>query len=308
MVGRSGWQRVVESARALGLSLLVHVLVALVLILGTRDWQSFQRSMPPIQVSLVDQAPLRTAQSAEREETLRQRREQAERERREREQAEQLAAERERREREEAERRENERQRRERELERQRAEQQERRRLEDIARRREAERQRLEQERLRAEQERERELAELRAQREQAQREREAEERRMQELAERRLAEDQARRAAEEAERLVLAAEQAASEARRATLREEYVSTIRALVTRNWTRPPTTRPGVVCRVRVVQIPGGEIIAAEIVRPCNADDATRRSIIAAVLRVGFLPYRDYESVFAREIDFDFIFNG
>jgi colicin import membrane protein len=65
---------------------------------------------------------------------------------------------------------------------------------------------------------------------------------------------------------------------------------------------------VACTVRVFQIPGGEIIAAEIVRPCNADDATRRSIIAAVNRVGELPYRGYESVFNREIEFVFRFDG
>jgi colicin import membrane protein len=65
---------------------------------------------------------------------------------------------------------------------------------------------------------------------------------------------------------------------------------------------------VECSVRVVQIPGGEIIDASIVSPCNADDATRRSITAAVMRVGNLPYRGYEDVFERQITFVFVYDG
>lgn len=82
--------------------------------------------------------------------------------------------------------------------------------------------------------------------------------------------------------------------------------TIQALVQRNWIRPPTTNPGVRCDVRVFQIPGGEIISADIASPCNADEATRRSIVAAVLRTGELPYRGYESVFDRQIIFTFVY--
>jgi len=153
-----------------------------------------------------------------------------------------------------------------------------------------------------------RELAELRAQREAAERERQEQERRLADIARQRQEQEAEQRARQEAERLRLAQEQAQADARRATLREEYMITIQTLVTRNWTRPPTTRPGVACTVRVFQIPGGEIIAAEIVSPCNADQATRRSIVAAVNRVGELPYRGYESVFSREIDFVFRFDG
>jgi colicin import membrane protein len=59
---------------------------------------------------------------------------------------------------------------------------------------------------------------------------------------------------------------------------------------------------------VVQIPGGEIIDASIVSPCNADAATRRSITAAVMRVGNLPYQGYEDVFERQITFVFRYEG
>jgi colicin import membrane protein len=61
-------------------------------------------------------------------------------------------------------------------------------------------------------------------------------------------------------------------------------------------------------VDVVQIPGGEVISASISRRCNADDVTRRSIIAAVEKAGNLPYRGFEDVFEREISFFFLYDG
>ena len=63
-------------------------------------------------------------------------------------------------------------------------------------------------------------------------------------------------------------------------------------------------------VRIVgsQIPGGEVISAAISGQCNGDEATRRSILAAVERGGALPYRGFEDAFQREIDFNFIYDG
>ena len=170
------------------------------------------------------------------------------------------------------------------------------------------EQQQIERERREAEQARLRELEELRQRRDNAQREREEQERRLAEISERREQDEQRQRAEAEAERLRLARQQAQASQRRATLRDEYVATIAELVTRNWIRPPTTRPGVRCSVRVVQIPGGEIIDQAIASPCNADPATRRSIIDAVERAAVLPYRGYEDVFEREINFEFVYNG
>jgi len=171
-----------------------------------------------------------------------------------------------------------------------------------------AEEQQIERERREAEQAWLRELEQLRQRREEAQRDREEQERRLAEIAERREQDEQRQRAEAEAERLRLAREQAQASEQRATLRDEYVATIAELVTRNWIRPPSTQPGVRCSVRVVQIPGGEIIDQAIASPCNADPATRRSIVAAVERAAVLPYRGYEDVFEREIIFEFVYNG
>ncbi|NEZ04607.1 cell envelope integrity protein TolA [Wenzhouxiangella sp. XN201] len=296
-------QAIKDGLTAFGLAIAVHLGFVLVLLFGTWDWQPFEHRPVPVRVTLVDQGPTMVEQPEAVEEAVdeaeRQREEELERQRQE--ELEQQRQE------EEAERQ------RQAELEQQRQEEAERRRLEEAeaARRREAERERLrqaEEERRQAEAERQRELEELRRQREAAQREREEQERRLQELAERRERQEEEQAAEEEAERLRLAQEEAAADARRATLGEEYTSTIRELVRRNWIRPPTTAPGVRCDIRVMQIPGGEIIDATVVSPCNADEATRRSITAAVLRVGTLPYRGYEDVFAREIVFTFVYDG
>jgi len=92
-----------------------------------------------------------------------------------------------------------------------------------------------------------------------------------------------------------------------ATKGEEYYSAIQSQVTSNWFRPPTARPGLRCRLKIVQIPGGQVISAAISGKCNADEATRRSLTAAVERAGSLPYRGFEDVFQREIDFIFTYD-
>ena len=79
-------------------------------------------------------------------------------------------------------------------------------------------------------------------------------------------------------------------------------------MTANWLRPPTARAGLRCRLRIVQIPGGEVISAAIAGACNGDKATRRSLVGAVERAGSLPYRGFEDVFEREIDFLFTYDG
>lgn len=92
------------------------------------------------------------------------------------------------------------------------------------------------------------------------------------------------------------------------TLRDEYIATIKAVVTGNWLRPPSARSGLSCKIAVQQIPGGEVIDARVVSPCNADEATRRSIVQAVMRSQPLPSRGFEKVFEARITFDFVYDG
>jgi len=275
-------QRAWDGTKAFGLSIGVHLLAAALIVLGTMDWRPFR---PPslegltIEAVIVDTAAIREAQ-------------------REAERAVQREQERERRQRELEERRERERR-----------DEMERKRQEDLRLQQlRAQQERDRQEKLRKQQE---ELKRIREQREEAERKRKLEEQRLRQLEARRQAEAEAKRQADEQEALRQEQARAAQEfraGRLATLGEQYYLAIQAQVTQNWLRPPTARPGLRCTLRIVQIPGGEVISANIVGRCNGDEATRRSLVAAVERAGNLPYRGFEDVFERQIDFIFKYDG
>ncbi|MDT8408534.1 MAG: hypothetical protein RQ741_02925 [Wenzhouxiangellaceae bacterium] len=295
-----------DVALAVLLAIAVHLAGLGLLWLGSLSWQPNKPLRAAPAFTLVDAAPY---VAAERREQLAEQQERAAQQRLEQAQREQARreAELEQQRRQEQER-QTQQQQRQALLEQQRAEQLAR--ESEMAQQRQAEQLRQQQRELReAEQQRRLdELEDLRRQRELAQQEREAQERRLAELAEQREIQAEQRRAEAESERLRLASEQAEQQQREASLRDEYGSTIAELVKRNWIRPGNTRPGVRCNVRVVQIPGGEIIDSAIASPCNADELTRRSIIAAVERTAVLPYRGYEDVFEREIVFTFVYDG
>jgi colicin import membrane protein len=92
------------------------------------------------------------------------------------------------------------------------------------------------------------------------------------------------------------------------SLLAEYQSAIQKVVTDNWNRPDTASAGVRCAVRIIQIPGGTVISANVVSPCNADAVTRTSITNAVTKAQPLPFKGYEKVFQREVTFIFKYDG
>ena len=284
-------------SRAVAGAIAVHVLMLALIVVGTMDWKPFRQ---PEQVAIAIEAVIvdtseikRQRDEARRAQEMQDRRQQREAElerQREREAEQKRQAE------EEAARRQ-------RELEVQR-----KREAEDRLKQLRLDRERkLEDERLRQQQQ----LDEIRRQREQAERQRQLEEERLKQLEQerQRKVEDEARKQREALEAQRTAEQERAFRAgQQATLREQYVATIAAVVTDNWLRPPTAHAGLRCTVRVVQIPGGEVISSSLVGRCNGDEATRRSILAAVDRTGVLPYRGFEDVFQREIEFIFTYSG
>ncbi|MGH8124083.1 MAG: cell envelope integrity protein TolA [Rudaea sp.] len=92
------------------------------------------------------------------------------------------------------------------------------------------------------------------------------------------------------------------------SLLAQYSSAITKVVTDNWNRPDTVQPGLRCSVHLIQLPGGTVMSAKTVSPCNADQITRTSIEQAITKAQPLPYRGYESVFQREITFIFKYDG
>ena len=282
-----------DATRAFALAVGVHLLAAALIVLGTSDWQPFR---PPslegltIEAVIVDTDVIRAAQ-------------------RETELALQRLAEQERRRTELDARRERER------LD---AEEAEQRRKRELAERKRQEDLRLQQMRQQVQRDRqdrikrqEDELDRIRQQRIEAARQRKIEEQRLKQLQNRRQADAEAKRQAQARATLQQQLDREQTEFRTgqlASLGQQYAIAIQAQVTRNWLRPPTARPGLKCTLRIVQIPGGEVISANIAGSCNGDEATRRSLLAAVERAGTLPYRGFEDVFVREIDFNFRYDG
>jgi colicin import membrane protein len=91
-------------------------------------------------------------------------------------------------------------------------------------------------------------------------------------------------------------------------LMARYTAAIQAVVTQRWNRPDNAEQGLRCTLKIVQIPGGDVLSVEIASPCNADPLTRSSIEQAVKRAAPLPYKGYEKVFRRELNFNFSFDG
>ena len=153
-------------------------------------------------------------------------------------------------------------------------------------------------------------LEEEQKRREQEQREREEQQRIEREKAEQEAREKAEREAREKAEREAQekaqreAAERAATQQPGAggddeSLLGRYAAAITRAVHDQW-RVTENVSNIVCTLRIVQIPGGEILDATVVNPCNADESGRTSLERAVRAAEPLPYRGYESVFRREL--------
>jgi colicin import membrane protein len=294
---RGAMREFLAGTRAFLLAITVHIIMAALVVLGTMDWKPFR---PPVLTGLTIEAVMVDTAA------IKQRREQA---KREAAQAVQRKAEQDRREKELKARNER--------LEREKheAEAAEKKRLKKQAAKKREEDMRLQrmrekqaQDKKDREKKRKDELEQVRNQREKAARDAKIEEERLKQIDARRQAEADAQRQAKAVADMQkqMAAEASAGEI--ATLAQRYALEIQAQVTNNWLRPPTARSGLRCTLRIVQIPGGEVISATIAGTCNGDEATRRSLVAAVERAGSLPYRGFEKVFQREIDFNFSYDG
>lgn len=87
-------------------------------------------------------------------------------------------------------------------------------------------------------------------------------------------------------------------------LRARYAAALQAAILEKWTRPDTVPLGALCKLRIRQLPQGNVISAEVIEPCAYDEQGRRSIEAAVLKAQPLPYAGFESVFSRDLTVNF----
>ena len=89
-----------------------------------------------------------------------------------------------------------------------------------------------------------------------------------------------------------------------ANLSGQYAAAIQKAVLDQWIRPDSVPRGQRCRITIRQLPGGMVAGVEVSGACPYDEAGKRSVEAAVLRAQPLPYRGFESVFQRTLNFNF----
>ncbi|MDR6991675.1 cell envelope integrity protein TolA [Luteimonas sp. 3794] len=87
------------------------------------------------------------------------------------------------------------------------------------------------------------------------------------------------------------------------TREARYAKALRHAIAQHWT-PPAIDRGATCRVRVRQLPGGEVLNAEPMSDCSFDAAAQASLVRAVYRAAPLPYAGFEPVFARDLTITF----
>ena len=116
-------------------------------------------------------------------------------------------------------------------------------------------------------------------------------------------AEAAAKREAEQALQAQLAEEQA--QARAESALSQYIPYIQEKIQRNWLRPAGAPAGLSCLILVKLIPGGEVVAAKVVRS-SGNPLFDRSVETAVLKASPLPLPDDATMFKyfREINFNF----
>ncbi|HBK45590.1 MAG TPA: cell envelope integrity protein TolA [Xanthomonadaceae bacterium] len=149
-----------------------------------------------------------------------------------------------------------------------------------------------------AQAEREQKLAEIRKQREQAEKDAKLAEQKLRQLAAAR---------AQQASSAAAATNAPASPGQGGTsndLAAKYAAAIQQAVLSQWVRPDSVPLGQKCTINIRQLPGGSVVDASVAPGCPFDEAGKRSIEAAVLRAQPLPYRGYESVFQRNLTFNF----
>lgn len=90
--------------------------------------------------------------------------------------------------------------------------------------------------------------------------------------------------------------------------RARYGAALRGAIQAQWLRPPSLPDDAACRVRIRQLPGGEVVSAEVMPDCAFDETGQRSLERAVLRAQPLPYQGFEQVFERDLVVRFVSSG
>ena len=143
------------------------------------------------------------------------------------------------------------------------------------------------------------ELEKLRAEREKTQREAQLAEQRLKQIAERNAQQASEQRAAASA-----ASPPPGRPDGDSGLAAKYAAALQEAIRRNWRRPDNVPLGQRCRLYITQLPGGEVLNVEFDASCPYDAQGRRSVEAAVRAAEPLPYAGFEAVFNRRLNLNF----
>jgi len=143
------------------------------------------------------------------------------------------------------------------------------------------------------------ELEKLRAEREKTQREAQLAEQRLKQIAERNAQQASEQRAAASA-----ASPPPGRPDGDSGLAAKYAAALQEAIRRNWRRPDNVPLGQRCRLYITQLPGGEVLNVEFDASCPYDAQGRRSVEAAVRAAEPLPYEGFQSVFNRRLNLNF----
>lgn len=178
-------------------------------------------------------------------------------------------------------------------------EQEEKRRQEQIDLTERERQQEVEEKQRLAQQQKDDELKKIRAEIAKAKRDEDLAQQRLKQLADRR-----AQQASSFADAAPSASPPPGNEGVDTDLAAKYAAALQEAILRNWTRPDSVPLGQRCRLTIRQLPGGEVVSAEVSPSCPYDELGRRSVEAAVLKAQPLPYAGFETVFQRNLTLNF----
>ncbi len=124
----------------------------------------------------------------------------------------------------------------------------------------------------------------------------EAEQKRQDDIERQRLENERLRRELETEQRNdEIEAEERRTAARNSSEMDAYIFAISQKIRRSWNAPASAGPETNCRVKVRQLPTGDVVGVNIVS-CNGDDAVKRSVEAAIHRSSPLPQTSNRDLF------------
>lgn len=87
-----------------------------------------------------------------------------------------------------------------------------------------------------------------------------------------------------------------------------YAAALEQAIQRSMTSTTPVAASTVCRLRISQLPGGEVVSANVLSGCDDDRSLSQALELAALRATPLPYFGHELAFRSEVLIDIRLDG